>query len=186
MAKRTFLVTIDANDGDYQSNIVSITDEEFEKFLPLIRAINEFKPYVTYFGVDHSNFRDGELLRSDYGEMSPEQLYGVSEEMIGEFSCAFLNFGTDYGMHSIINIQEVFLGERFIYGDYESQKKKIDADPSIQEYYKKTTEYRNYITKVGKPLNSTPFADMTAEELVLCRRMQNLWKCYNPMTFDMD
>lgn len=53
--------TCDWNDGDTCSELVEVSEETFNRFKPLIDAINNYKPYLThnsYASVVCNNWRD--------------------------------------------------------------------------------------------------------------------------------
>lgn len=174
---RTFLVTADYNDADYVSGITTITDEEFERFLPVIEAIQNFKPYLDAFGPNYSNW---DSIRYDLGGMKPEELYPqFDEKLLEEFQEKFLSLHyPDYecGFHSIINIQEITLGKRYVYGAYEDLKdRSLDM---ITEWNDKRKEYREYRRTDGKGLGSIPFKELTEEEIRIMEMDNNLWLDY--------
>ena len=43
---RKLLIVADYNDADYSKDVIKIEDDVFEKFRPMLDAINNFKPYV--------------------------------------------------------------------------------------------------------------------------------------------
>ena len=66
-------ITADFNDADYSYRLIVIDEETFDKFLPLIEAINNFEPYVRrsrYGGVDYNNW---EGHREDSGRFVSAQ-----------------------------------------------------------------------------------------------------------------
>ncbi len=99
-------ITVDTNDGDYNTETNKITEEELNKIRPLITSIKNFKPYkVKAKGINwtHShNYPYGECLREDLKEKSPEELYKYDESI----HCLFENLlpGSEYGFHSIESI----------------------------------------------------------------------------------
>jgi hypothetical protein len=89
---KKIVIVADHNDADYMTETTDITDEQIEKFLPLIKTIKNFKPYtVQVRGLkwthDH-NWPQGEYgLRDDLGQKSIYETYPeFSEELIEEFS----------------------------------------------------------------------------------------------------
>ena len=81
---RYFFVKGDYNDADYASNIIQLTDEEFDKFKPLIDAIGSFQPYITEWQWEYSNW---------HGEKTPEETYSqFPEELVKEFERKVLEF----------------------------------------------------------------------------------------------
>ena len=109
---RTFYVEVDTNDADYVGQLVKVSNEDTEKWMPLIEKIKNFKPYsgVSKHGMvwEHRhNFPFGECCRKDLGEKSPCELYNISEEEMEDFQEAFWLWGNEYGFHSITKIVEV-------------------------------------------------------------------------------
>lgn len=109
---RTFYVEIDTNDADYIGKLVEIEDEKVEKWMPLIKKIDNFKPYkgtaasgTTW--THKSNFPIDECCRHDLGEKDPCELYGITEDELEEFVDTFDLYGGDYGFHTITRIVEV-------------------------------------------------------------------------------
>lgn len=109
---RSFYIEVDTNDADYIGKLVSVSDENIEKWLPLIEKIRNFKPYkgtadsgTTW---NHtSNFPIGECCRYDLGEMDPCELYDITEYELKEFQKTFELYGGEYGFHTITTITEV-------------------------------------------------------------------------------
>lgn len=176
-------ITADFNDADYGHYLVIIDEETFKMFLPLIKAINDFEPYVrrsSYGGVDYNNW---ESHREDLGELPIEEKYPhFSKEFLDDFKEIFINpIPTpeegcwDMGPHTIVSLMDVITDELLIdtKGKYSKHNDKIDA------YLKERAEIYSYIRKSdGKPLHSIPFAEMTDEENGLIELLHNLWKKY--------
>lgn len=176
---RTFLVTADYNDADYVSGVVTITDEEFEKFLPVIEAIANFKPYVDAFGVNDCNW---DAIRYDMGGKHPYEIYSqFPRELIEEFEDAFLSIHDPegFGFHTIVSIQEVVLGKKYVDGSFKARRD--DWDKLNKEIYDKLPDYHSYKrASDGKPINSIPFSKMTEEEMKILEHELNLWLDYRP------
>lgn len=103
-------IRVDTNDADFDTSINKISEEELNKFRPLIAAIKKFKPYKTkkndWEDKHHHNWPKGECLREDLGEKSPYELYPeFSEELIEEFEDEWLPSGSDWGFHTIDSIE---------------------------------------------------------------------------------
>ena len=118
---KTFLVTVDTNDADYVSEVVEVDEKDLERFLPLIEKIKNFKPYtvehIGRFSTSWSfsnNFPIGDCLRDDLGEKHPKELYNLSDEDYEDFIETFHLWGTDWGFHTIENIQEITLGNKLL------------------------------------------------------------------------
>jgi hypothetical protein len=116
---KTFFVEVDTNDADYVGRLVEVSNEDAEKWMPLIEKIKNFKPYsgVSKHGIvweHHHNFPFGVYVRTDLGEKSPCELYNISEEEMEAFQEAFWLWGGEYGFHSITKIVEVKLINKLI------------------------------------------------------------------------
>lgn len=177
---RHFFVTLDYNDADYTSDLVSISEEQFQRFLPLMEAINNFQPYISKHGAVYNNW---DSCRQDLYEMKAEQIYkDFDPALIQEFReifCSITNPEEAYNggcFHTIVNIQEVTLGKRFVRGEYEAVKNRNKE--TIDEYNKRWQELygfdgpRNLYTMQPKY--------MTEEEKARCLKARNLWKEYRP------
>jgi hypothetical protein len=177
---KKLFITADFNDGDYGNGLVVIDEETFNKFLPLIKAINAFEPYVRhseYGGVDYHNW---EGLQTDLGELSVEEKYpNISEELIEEFRDVFMS-EIPTGIyccepHTIVSLIDVLTDEVYIdtKGIFQRTNEKIE------NYRKEEKEIYSYRRPSdGTPLNSIPFSQMSSEEKALIERLDNLWKKY--------
>lgn len=174
---KTFLVTADYNDADYMSHVVTISDEDFEKFLPLIEAIANFEPYIDAFGINTHNW---DAIRYDMGGKRPEEIYPqFSEDLLDDFRDKFLSMYVpgEMGFHSIINIQEITLGKRYVDGSYNKLRHKLDKE--YQSHIPK--EYYTYKRSSDrKPINCIPFSEMTKDELELIEKVDNAWLDFRP------
>ena len=109
MAKEYFELTIvaDTNDADYITEIQKITQEELEFIKPIVKKIKKFKPYTTpcSYGTrtHHHNWANGDCLREDLGEKSPQELYDLTDEEYEAFS-EYLP-SSEYGFHTIESIE---------------------------------------------------------------------------------
>ena len=116
---RTFFVEVDTNDADYVGKLVHVSEENVEKWMPLIEKIKNFKPYTvtTYRGTTwthRSNFPIGDCCRYDLDEMDPCELYDITEEELDEFRDVFELYGGEYGFHTISKIEEVETKDRLV------------------------------------------------------------------------
>lgn len=173
-------ITADFNDGDYGNGLVIIDEEAFNKFLPLIKAINAFEPYVRHSrfgGVDYNNW---ESLRTDLGELSVEEKYpNINKELIEEFRDVFIS-EIPTGIyccepHTIVSLIDVLTDEVYIDTKdiFERHNEKVVG------YLKEQEEIYSYRRPSdGTPLNSIPFSEMSYEEKALIDRLDNLWKKY--------
>lgn len=178
---RTLLIEADYNDADISKDVITISEEDFQKFLPLMKAINEFKPYIGKFGVsDHNwksnHYREGDMtLYQIYKQFPKELIDEFDEDVIGQLK----NPEEDYGavFHTIVNIQEIVLGEQFVDGDHRHiRERNKDA---IDSFYREQAELYSYKRPSdGKPLNCIPFDEMTEEENELLRKTRDMWMKY--------
>lgn len=176
-------ITADFNDADYGYRLIVIDEETFDKFLPLIKAINNFEPYIrrsSFGGVDYNNW---EGHREDLGEMSIEEKYSqFNKKYIEEFQSIFVNpipvpyeGSEDMGPHTIVELVDVMTDEVLI----DTKEKYSKHNDKVDAYLKEKTEIYSYARKSdGKPLHSIPFAEMTDKENELIERLHNLWKKY--------
>lgn len=176
-------ITGDFNDADYGHYLVVIDEETFEKFLPVIEAINNFEPYVrrsSFGGVDYNNW---ESHREDLGEIPIEKKYSqFDEKYIKEFQSIFVNpipvpyaGSEDVGPHTIVELVDVMTNEVLI----DTKEKYSKHNDKVDAYLKEKAEIYSYARKSdGKPLNSIPFAEMTDKENELIERLHNLWEKY--------
>jgi hypothetical protein len=116
---KTFYVEVDTNDADYVGQLVEVSNEDAEKWMPLIEKIKNFKPYsvVSKYNMvweHHHNFPFGEHYRKDLGEKSACELYNISEEEMEAFQEAFWLWGNEYGFHTITQIVEVNISNKLI------------------------------------------------------------------------
>lgn len=110
MEKLYLLVRGDTNDGDDIEKFKEISEEHFREIIPVIEAIEDFKPYdgtkfnsyTNWFGQHHHNYPNTDYRRHDEGEKSPEELYGH----IPGFTLFqdYVPYG-EHGVHSIIDIK---------------------------------------------------------------------------------
>jgi hypothetical protein len=176
-------ITADFNDADYSYRLIVIDEETFDKFLPLIKAINNFEPYVRrsrYGGVDYNNW---EGHREDLGEMPLEEKYSqFDKKYIEEFQRTFVSpipvpyeGSEDMGPHTIVELVDVMTDEVLI----DTKEKYSKHNDKVDAYLKEKAEIYSYTRKSdGKPLHSIPFVEMTDEEHELIERAHNLWKKY--------
>ena len=103
---KKIIITVDANDADYLTNIEEISNEDLEKIKPLLEEIKNFKPYegrVWREGSPPSTFNNnypfGEYSpREDMGELTPEELYLEIDEEAFEIFNDLCPYG-EYGFH---------------------------------------------------------------------------------------
>jgi len=100
---KKYLVTVgDTNDGDYDTKIKEITDEQIEKFKPIIEAIKAYE--------GDYNFLTGEVAQ-DQDEDNAEILYG-NIEGFKEFKYFVPNGDPNYsGIHTLESIKLLVVQE---------------------------------------------------------------------------
>jgi hypothetical protein len=177
-------ITGDFNDADYGHYLVMINEETFEKFLPVIEAINNFEPYVRrsdFGGIDRCNW---ESTREDLGELPLEEKYShIDRKLLEEFKEIFVDpipvpeEGCDElgGPHTIVELVDVVTDEVLI----STKDKYTRHTEKTKAYEEELQEIYSYKRKSdGKPLHSIPYKEMTEEENALIKRKNNLWKKY--------
>lgn len=114
----------DCNDADFVTQITPITKKELERFLPLIEAIKNFKPYkglssVKEHGLPQTewthnhNWPRGEFgCREDLGEKTLKELYGEIAERFDEEYVPNGGGSAGYSLHTIVEIFIVKLDEK--------------------------------------------------------------------------
>lgn len=177
-------IKADFGDADYGHYLAIITDETFERFLPVFKALNDFEPYIRrhrYGGVDYSNW---ESRREDLGEMSLEEKYpDIDKKLLDEFIEVLVNpipvpeegCLPDFGPHTIDSVVDVVTDEVYVstdglYSRHNSKVKEYLAEQKRLYSYKRNSD--------GKPLHSIPFSEMTEEENRMIEELHNLWKKY--------
>ena len=172
---KRLLITADWNDADYIEHLITLTQKEYDHFLPLIQAIQNYQPYIrrhSFGGIDCHNWDSG---RTDLGEKTLYEKYSqFSEEIIDEFIERFEIYGyEDCQIHTIKSLVNIDTNEKLIEYDYW----KLYNNPSdkIKEYLKRQKEIRDYKRPSdGKPLCSIPFNEMTPEETALSEELKQL------------
>jgi hypothetical protein len=108
----------DYNDADYIVSVAPVTEEKLEKFLPLIEAIKNFKPYTItsrgYAGEGEKplswthkhNWPCGEYgCRQDLGEKPITELYPeIDAGIVEEFDQEYVPHNEDGNVHTIEKI----------------------------------------------------------------------------------
>ena len=172
-----FYVEGDYNDADYIGRLIELSDEQFESFKPLIKAINEFQPYITEYGWEHHNWNGENCCEEVYSQFSKELL----DEFDSEVICR-LHVMDDCYIHTITKFIEVsIVGEPLIVGGYHEimNKRTPETIRKMEEYQRRSNEICSYRRPSdGKSLCSIPFNEMTEEENKLMEEYDNLWKEY--------
>lgn len=129
------LVITDCNDADYVEHLYrDITEETLEKFMPLIKAIADAKPYPYKLGIAIHNFPVGDYVRTDLYEKTVYEMYNqFSKEYIDEFIDTFLAYNKGkYGFHTVVEISNVVTDEVYLkLLPWSEQHKKGMEDPVI-------------------------------------------------------
>lgn len=181
---KKLLIVADYNDADYVRDVVKVEDSVFEKFLPFMKAINEFEPYVChhrYGGICEHNWISP---REDLGEKNIYETYPqFTPEYIDEFIDVFTSGlhipYDDCACHTIIEISDIVTNEKYVdwKQDWEACEKRYS--PKVKEFLKKRKEIYSYKRPSdGKSLNSIPFSEMTDYEKELICKLNTLWKDY--------
>lgn len=179
-------ITADFNDADYGNALIVVEDSVFEKFKPLIEAIDKFEPYIrrdSFGGIDHHNWNSA---REDLGEVSLYEKYNQFEkDYIDEFSQIFVDpipvhccGSEDQPPHTIVSLKDVITDEEYIVeASYSDLIKRYS--PEIVEYLKELDRLSSYKRASDrKNIYSIPFSEMTKEEEELLDKIKNLWKKY--------
>ena len=176
-------ITGDFNDADYGNALIVVEDSVFEKFKPLIEAINKFEPYVrrdSFGGIDYHNWKS---YRDDLGEISIYEKYPqFDKEYIDEFREIFINpipvhccGMEDSEPHTIESLVDVITDEVYIDASDLHQR----HNDKVKAYLKEVQKIYSYRRKSdGKYIHSIPFSEMTEEENALIERKNNLWEKY--------
>ena len=179
---RYFYIKGDYNDADYVGTIITLTEKDFNRFRPIIEAINNFQPYITKWQWETCNWNG---CRPDLGDKSYKEIYSqFPEELLEEFAEKTVwNLHSpedDVQIHSIIEFREIALvGEPLIIGGYQAimSKRTPETIRKMEEYQKRSNELYSYKRKSdGKGLGSIPFNEMTEEENRIYKEYENLWK----------
>ena len=181
---KKLLIVADYNDADYVKDVVKVEDSIFEKFLPFMKAINEFEPYVRRSRVGGICERNWISTREELGEKNIYESYPqFTPEYIDEFIDIFTSGlcppYDDCACHTIIEISDVVTDEKYV--DWEQDWKSCEKRYStkVKEYLEKRSEIYSYKRPSdGKPLNSIPFSEMTDYENELIHKLNTLWKDY--------
>lgn len=178
---KKLLIVADYNDADYSKDLVTVDEETFQKFLPLMQAINNFNPYVArheYGGIVDNNW---ECVRQDLGEKTLYETYSqFTLEYIDEFQDIFMsglnNPEAEYGsaFHTIITIQDVVTDEYYVNWRQDYDHICLKYDDKVNGYLKEKEELYSQCPGIG----SIPFNRMTKEQKELLDKIHNLWRKY--------
>jgi len=101
------IISVDTNDGDTVSKTIEITEEQALVLGRVADAIKEFKSYIV-MGWNHDhNFPTDECLRTDLGELSPEDYYVKTNKISPEDFKVFLGLVPycEHGFHTVYEIR---------------------------------------------------------------------------------
>ncbi len=178
---KKLLIVADYNDADYSKDLVTVDEETFQKFLPLMQAINNFTPYVAkYWGgrIVHHNW---ESCRQDLGDKTLYETYPqFTPEYIDEFQDIFMsglnNPVAEYGatFHTIITIQDVVTDELYVdwHQDYNSVSKRYDD--KVKGFIKEQQELYAQCPGIG----GICYDRMTKAQKELLDKIHHLWEKY--------
>ena len=174
---KCFFVKGDYSDADYVSEVIWLSDEEFDRFKPLIDAIGSFQPYITEWQWEYSNW---------HGEKTPEEIYSqFPKELVREFERKVVNRLSrpeDCYIHTIVEFREmVFTDDALIKGSYQEvmEHRNPETVRKMDDYNRRVQELLVYKRpKDGKNVLSIPFNEMTPEEDKILQEYENLWKEY--------
>ena len=187
------LVITDCNDADYIEHLYrDITEETLEKFMPLIKAIADAKPYPYKLGIAIHNFPLCDV-RTDLYEKTVYEMYNqFSKEYIDEFIDTFLSHNQDeYGMHTIVEITNVVTDEVYLkLLPWVEQNKKGMEDPIIKAYigdreYAEQKWAELCVCSVTEA-HSMSFSKMSKEAYAAYLAYDNVWRKYRPDVTDED
>ncbi len=105
------IISVDTNDGDIETNINELTEEQALMLARVATAIKNFEPYEVQthgFTQKHEhNFPTGECLRTDMGELPPEEYYLETDKISLEDFGEFINMTpyTEFGFHTVTEIR---------------------------------------------------------------------------------
>lgn len=182
--KKLFIIA-DYNDADYSKDVIKIEDDVFEKFRPMLDAINNFNPYVCRHWCGGIAYHNWESPREDLGEKNLYETYPqFSKEYIDEFKKVFMsglhNPEADFSgdsFHTIVKVEDLVTDE--LYVDYDISKIENRYDDKVKGFLAEEAEIHSYRRPSdGTPLNSIPYSKMTKEENALIERLHNLWQKY--------
>ena len=181
---KKLLIVADYNDADYVRNVVKVEDSIFEKFLPFMKAINEFEPYVRRSSVGGICEHNWIGTREDLGE---KNIYETYPQFTPEYIDEFIDIFTsglyppcdDCACHTIIEISDVVTDEKYVDYDPSQQAFEKRYNTKVKEYLKKRGEIYSYKRPSdGKSLNCIPFTEMDDYENELIHKLNTLWKDY--------
>jgi len=179
---KTLLIIADYNDADYVKDVIKVEDDVFDKFLPLLKAINNFEPYICKHWMGNICIHNWISSREDLGERNIYETYPqFPKEYIDEFIDIFTGgLYTPYDdctLHTIVEISDVVTGEKYVEWNFNTITERYST--KIKEYIKKRIEIYSYKRPSdGMPLCSIPYKEMNDYENELIKKLDNLWKDY--------
>ena len=182
------LVITDCNDADYIEHLYrDITEETLEKFMPLIKAIADAKPYPYKLGIASHNFPVGDFDRTDIYEKTVYEMYNqFSKEYIDEFIDTFLTYNkSKYGFHTIVEISNVVTDEVYLKQlPWTEEYKKLMEEPVIKTYIAdKEAAGQKWAELCGCSVieaYSMPFSKMSKDAYAAYLAYDNVWRKYRP------
>ena len=188
------LVITDCNDANYIEHLYrDITEETLEKFMPLIKAIADAKPYPYKLGIASHNFPVGDYARTDLYEKTVYEMYNqFSKEYIDEFIDTFLAYNKGkYSFHTIVEISNVITDEVYLKQlPWAEQNKKWMEDPVIKAYIAdREAAAQKWADLCGCSVteaHSMLFNKMSKEAYAAYLAYDNVWRKYRPDVTDED
>lgn len=188
------LVITDCNDANYIEHLYrDITEETLEKFMPLIKAIADAKPYPYKLGIALHNFPVGDYVRTDLYEKTVYEMYNqFSKEYIDEFIDTFLAYNNGkYGFHTIVEISNVVTDEVYLKQlPWAEQNKKWMEDPVIKAYIAdREAAAQKWADLCGCSIteaHSMSFNEMSKDAYAAYLAYDNVWRKYRPDVTDED
>ena len=105
------IISVDINDGDIESHTIEVSNEQAMVLGRVAKALKEFEPYeVETHGFTKKyehNFPTGECLRTDMGELPPEEIYLETDKISPEDFLMFMDMlpYTEFGFHTVTEIR---------------------------------------------------------------------------------
>ena len=105
------IITVDTNDGDHESHTIEVSEAQAMVLNNVANAIKKFEPYkieTHNMTIKHEhNFPTGECLRTDMGELPPEEYYVETNKISSEDFLEFLELVPycEYGFHTVTEIR---------------------------------------------------------------------------------
>ena len=109
--RKFVIISVDINDGDIESHTIEVSNEQAMVLGRVAKALKEFEPYCIdkngYARTFRHNFPTGECLRTDLGELPPEEIYLETDKISPEDFLMFMDMlpYTEFGFHTVTEIR---------------------------------------------------------------------------------